>query len=779
MFRVYPIPQLLLLAGASASILIAGTQDVWSIVVFLSFASLGLLFIRPTVRPSAVPLVLVALFCSLCLLAFLPQDYFPVPEWRAALMNLGTVPLAESVNPQPWQGWFWWSLLAGACLVFSAMLTAPLETKSLAIVLHAAAAFVAICAVLAIVDYQTAWQYPFHGGAVFGFLPNRNHTATLLVVGSVVSFGLMQWRLARGDKAGAAIAALCGAPSLAALLFFSTSRAGVVFLVVGLAVWAAGAARSTVMRRRILATLAVLVVFLGFLFVLGGSTVRDRLAELWQDAVAVQSAGADQDVDFRQPIFRDTVRMIADAPVSGIGLGQFADVFPQYRRDSARAASVLHPESDWLMVAAETGVPSALALFALLVWYVVACWRARSASGGMLRWTAASAIVAAALHGMIDVPWHRMPVGWFLLTIAASSVPSSEHVARFRGLIRCFFVVGALAFAAGAVWLGLEKGKGRSPAFYRWPEVSAELQRLGKELRFFQAEKTAEETVRFFPLRYESYYWHAGFLRMFEGTDGEIQRAVRAARAVEPVLPGVPREQAAILADINPEWEAEARVEAIRRAALIDDRMQTSGSAVAELGKSISAATQRPQVQLMIRRGLGADEPLVAEWVCLANADLANEFLTGGGADRWLDGLPPDVRGRVLSRWVNLPSGGLAVAYMETRNGAGSGPYWRQLANHYAKAGDKPKAVALVAEAKGVDLGGNGLSAGGFAAELRRLQEQGNDVAVRRLVKEAAEAPGTPPEKAGVAMAWYAQAGEWEMAWKAASRLVTATKTGQ
>jgi hypothetical protein len=141
---------LLLLAGASASILIAGTQDVWSIVVFLSFASLGLLFIRPTVRPSAVPLVLVALFCSLCLLAFLPQDYFPVPEWRAALMNLGTVPLAESVNPQPWQGWFWWSLLAGACLVFSAMLTAPLETKSLAIVLHAAAAFVAICAVLAI-----------------------------------------------------------------------------------------------------------------------------------------------------------------------------------------------------------------------------------------------------------------------------------------------------------------------------------------------------------------------------------------------------------------------------------------------------------------------------------------------------------------------------------------------------------------------------------------------------------------------------------------------------
>jgi len=772
------MPQLLLLAGAAASILIAGTQDVWSIVVFLSFAGLALLFVRPTVRPAAMPLVLVALFCSLCLLAFLPQDYFPVPEWRAALMNLGTVPLAESVNPQPWQGWFWWSLLAGTCLAFSALLAAPLETKPLAIVLHAAAAFVAIYAVLAIVDYQTAWQYPFHGGAVFGFLPNRNHAATLLVVGSVVSFGLMQWRLARGDKRGAAVAALCGAPSLAALLFFSTSRAGVVFLVVGLAVWAVGAARSTVMRRRILTTLAVLVVFLGFLFALGGSTVRDRLAELWQDAAAVQLEGTAQDVDFRQPIFRDTLRMIADAPISGIGLGQFADVFPQYRRDSARAASVLHPESDWLMVAAETGVPSAFVLFALLLWYTGACWRARSASGGMLRWTAASAIIAAALHGMIDVPWHRMPVGWFLLVIAASSVPSSEHVARFRGLVRCFFVLGALALAAGAGWLALEKGKGRSPAFYRWPEVSAELQRLGKELRFFQAEKTAEEAMRFFPLRYDSYYWLAGFLRMSEGTDNELQRAVKAARAVEPVLPAVPREQAVILADINPDWEAEARVEAIRRAGLIDERMQTSGASVAELVRGIREAKERPEVQLLIRRGLEPDALLVAEWVCLANADLANQFISGGDASRWLDGLPPEVRGRVLSRWVTLPSADMAVAYMEARNAPAPGAYWRPLANFYAKEGDKEWAVRLVAGAEGISLEERAVG-GEFARQLAGLEAQGNEVAVRRLLKEAVEAKAPEAERLATAVNWYGTAGDWEMAWRAASRLVSTRKIGQ
>jgi hypothetical protein len=76
-------------------------------------------------------------------------------------------------------------------------------------------------------------------------------------------------------------------------------------------------------------------------------------------------------------------------------------------------------------------------------------------------------------------------------------------------------------------------------------------------------------------------------------------------------------------------------------------------------------------------------------------------------------------------------------------------------------------------------LDGASLPAGEFAAELGKLQAQGNDVAVRRLVKEAAEAADAPPDRAVVAMAWSAQAGDWEMAWRAASRLVTATKISQ
>jgi hypothetical protein len=113
---------------------------------------------------------------------------------------------------------------------------------------------------------------------------------------------------------------------------------------------------------------------------------------------------------------------------------------------------------------------------------------------------------------------------------------------------------------------------------------------------------------------------------------------------------------------------------------------------------------------------------------------------------------------------------------MEARNVGLSGPYWRQLANYYANAGDKPRAVGFVAAAEGVQLDG-AMPEGVFTRQLAELQGQGNEVAVRRMVREAVEAKEPDGEKLRVAMAVYAAAGDWEMAWRAASRLVTATKS--
>jgi len=86
-----PLAFLLVLFGAAASIMLAGTEDAWAIAVFLALAGAALVFVRPACRPGAVPLVLLPLLCLLALLAFLRQEYFPLPEWRGELMGEGSV----------------------------------------------------------------------------------------------------------------------------------------------------------------------------------------------------------------------------------------------------------------------------------------------------------------------------------------------------------------------------------------------------------------------------------------------------------------------------------------------------------------------------------------------------------------------------------------------------------------------------------------------------------------------------------------------------------------
>lgn len=767
---------LLFLGGAVVAVFVTGRLEVVALAAVALGAGFGLLLGQPSVRPGWLPVALGLLLAVAAGSSFLPAGA-GLPAWRLSAPD--QVALAASFAAMPAHLIFWWVALFGTIATALFVVASPLDLPSLRVFLHAVSATIGVYALVSIAQAHTGWSYPLSGGANFGLLPNRNHTATLLVVGSVVSFGVMQWEVSNGHRIAAVVSALWGAPALAALLFFSTSRAGVLFLAAGFMLWGLGAMGSAVSRRTSLITAALLALFLTALFVFGGSTVRDRLGALWQDVMATESgAGEGRQVDFRQPVFRDTASMIADAPLTGQGMGHFEFVFPHYREASLRAVGVLHPESDWLMVAAESGIPAVVALLGLVAWYFGRCWRARGKIGGSLRWTAASAIGAALLHGLIDVPWHRPALGWFLLVVALFALPSSAGSLGWPRLWRALQAALGLCIVTAGVSLARDAVAGRSPVPYRWAAYVKELGALSAERKHQDGELLAGKAIGDFPLHYQAYYWRAGFLRTFEGTDPEIQNDIAAGQFAEPVLPVVAAEQAQIWEDIDPEQEVAARVEAIRRAGLIDRRLGTTGASFAELEKGMRAAQERPIVQRALRERLGGDSLLEAQWACLAKEQLADEFLaslTAGGTS-WLDSLPQDLRSKVLARWITLPSAAVAVAYMEARNAPAPGAYWRQLAVYHAKVGDKPRAVGMVAEAEGVSLEAGASVGGEFGTQLDQLRLQGNEVAVRRLLREAADGQGDDTDKAAVAMVYYAQAGDWEMAWKAASRLVTASK---
>ncbi len=770
---------LICLAGCASGIFLSGSEEFAASVAITAATGLAILFATPSSRPPWFPVV-----CSLVWLAAAASSLLPVastslPEWRNGIPSGMT--LGSAFAAMPAHTGFW--VLVGASTVAAAFvfLASPPGVRGLAVFLHATALLVAVYAVISIAQKQGGLSFPFSGQANFGLLPNRNHTATLLVVGSIISFGLMQWELARGHRLGGVLAALWGAPSLAAVLFFSTSRAGVVFLVVGFALWAIGAAGTAVKRRTALGAAGVLGAFLLVLFVLGGTTVRDRLGKLWSDVMQMEAGdGEMRQVDFRQPVFRDTLRMIQDAPLTGQGLGHFEFVFPHYREASLSSSRVLHPESDWLMVAAESGIPAVVALLGLVTWYFVRCWRGRQDNGGLLRWTAASAIGAALTHGIIDVPWHRPALGWFLLIVALVSIPPSGVLLRRPWLWRIPQILLGAALLTAGLHLWRSANTSRPPLVYRWEGYSAELKALLEARKFDDGEFVAREAIGDFPLQYQAYYWRAAFLRMFEATDGEMRQDAVAGRFVEPVLPRVAAEQAQVWEGIDDLAEAEARTEAIRRAERIDLQVSQGNSALGQLETALRASRQRPGVQTALRQAVQNRPTLFAHWLRHANPELVDAFFVSLGPGDFVvvDGLPADMRGPVLDRWMTLPSAAGAVAYMEARNAPAPGAYWRQLANYYAKVGDKERAVGMVAGAEGVPLDGL-MPSGDFSMEVDQLRAQGNDVAVRRLIREAVEGKEADVERLRVAMAAYAAAGDWEMAWKAASRLVTARKNGQ
>ncbi len=770
------------LIAASIAVFITGSQQVLAMSAFFLGAGLGGLIAPPLARPAALPIILSLVFLASTLLVQFPADFFPLPEWRSAFpANSFGIP-GSSLAVMPAMALWWTFVLAATCLAGMLLLTVPLGGRNLAAFLHMVAAVIACYALVSIVVWQTKWSYPFSDGDVFGLLPNRNHTATLLMVGAVVSFGLMQWELTHAHRGGAAFSALCGAPALAALLFFSVSRAGVLFLGIGFALWAAGAARTAANRRALGVSMAVLTLFLAGLFIFGGSTVRDRLADLWSQALATESGSADgANLDFRQPIFKDTLRMIGDAPLTGIGLGHFAAVFPHYRESSLRAAEVLHPESDWLMTAAECGWPSVVLLLGLAVWFLVNCWRARAEEDGLLRWTVASAIAAALLHAVLDVPWRRPALGWFLMVVALAVVPRAGGLPRFPQVLRAAQILAGLVLLAAGVYLGWQNATQRPPLAYRWAAYDAELKVLGEKKLHDDGELVAREAVRNFPLNPRAHLWHLGFLRTFLGTEGLMDEAGKLAMYVDPVQPSIAAGVAVAWAGIDPAQEAAARVEAVRRAARIDraEGRTELGLAGEQIRMGMEAAQARPDVQAVIGKALVDDPILTAYWLCRSDAVQASEWVSAApDFSGWLDGLSGSLRGMVLERLIAFPDPSAAVSYMEARSVGAPGLYWRQLAKWYAAKGDKPGAVALVAAANGIALDGPAPD-GELWRQLSDLRGQGNDVAVRRLVKEAVSAPKADADKLTAAMVWAARDGDWDMTWQAASRLATVRKNGQ
>jgi O-antigen polymerase len=239
-------------------------------------------------------------------------------------------------------------------------------------------------------------------GLVFGIFPaidgvtgtllSKNQFAALMELAAPISLWYM---LDRNPLPGG----LCYAMILAAT-FTAASRAGVIMVCVELVVFLGGLPLA---RRR--EAKAFLPVFAGLALLV---------------AVAAIIAGTDQirarfeDKDpygIRRELFDSTLKLIAERPWSGYGMGTWRAVYPRAATfDMALLANEAH--NDWAQWTSDGGIPFLILMAALVVWLAKPAMQSIWGLG----------VLSVMVHSYVDYPIREPALSflWFALAGAVS-----------------------------------------------------------------------------------------------------------------------------------------------------------------------------------------------------------------------------------------------------------------------------------------------------------------------------------------------------------------------
>lgn len=554
----------------------------------------GVLMICHPVRKRVPPAVwfAAAIWLVASLLAFLPGNLIGRPEWRDSLAAVG-IDTGGLITPQPAAAFASLSVtLASGTVALWAANQANRRSGRLCIGVACAIALYALIAWLgpALLNFRP------NASDSFGFFPNRNHTATLLVMGSMVSLGVVMQGIRQRSRMGI----ICGAVILIFLLVIlasqSVSRAGIVLLVCGFVIW------FLIVGPRYLGghagKAAALLAGGGLLlFAIVDTPVKQRISAMTQVLMAEKTADdrppgtglPGKALDARLALQLDTLGLIGGAPYTGWGTGQFRYLFPQFQNHTLALAhkNCLHPESDWLWIAAERGIPAAAALLALGLSAAFASvksirqGRCRARRSGLL-----AAALVLPIHGLFDVPGHHFSLLWtsallFALASSAGRTPGRPKAAaigwRIAGLavtafgilmVRGGWTASSFSPASRADQLleeSLELYRQEHLQYSTATDVGAQCDPLVPDRLETALEKLNRATA-LTPLDHRLWGLQGMIALHFDDRDEIARRSFAAQRALEPAWVGVPLFQAEAWSKINPLETRELWKEAMRRA---------------------------------------------------------------------------------------------------------------------------------------------------------------------------------------------------------------------
>lgn len=244
-------------------------------------------------------------------------------------------------------------------------------------------------------DWIARSGYP---GRAVGNLRQPNHLSSLLVWSAIATVGLLQMRRLGSAAARTVFALAIGAVVLTA------SRTGLASVLL-LAAWGLLDRRLDRGVRRLLMAAPLL-----YALAWGGMWLW---AQAGDHAFGGQARLQETDISSsRFGIWANTLSMVAQQPLTGVGFGEYNLAWTLTPFPGRPTAFFDHAHNLPLHLAAELGLPLALAVTALLLW---ALWRAWRSDGAPAR-CAWMFVLMIGLHSLLEYPlWYAyflLPAAW-------------------------------------------------------------------------------------------------------------------------------------------------------------------------------------------------------------------------------------------------------------------------------------------------------------------------------------------------------------------------------
>jgi O-antigen ligase len=274
------------------------------------------------------------------------------------------------------------------------------------------------------------WQPLSAGAAPYGPFVNRNALAAWLAMAIPLAIGYVIARRQSDPERGRGFAASVAAIDSTTLLLAgsaclmmvgllgSLSRSGIFAAGIGLTMFIVlSQARATSGRAAagVAASVIAVVAFASMYANLGALAVR------MQETTELGEWG-------RPVIWRDTVAMIRDFPLTGVGAGAFKRGMLVYQEGS-RQFFFNHAHNEYLQLVAEGGlllaVPAALAIVAGVV-AIAARLRADHSAVFWIRIGAIAGLIAAAIQSIFDTSL-RTPADGILFAVVAAMALHERH----------------------------------------------------------------------------------------------------------------------------------------------------------------------------------------------------------------------------------------------------------------------------------------------------------------------------------------------------------------